>query len=133
MAINPINLPIEKVGMSLLPHDTSDLFLAPVTLELDQRIDELGRLGPKAFGKEIALESDLADWTRDLREAALLRTVGHLVEMHNWVLSWDPRGLRLSHKGRHVVLGIPDSFRVFLSGAPSLSREARGSTRQGVG
>lgn len=108
--------------MSLLPHDTSDLFLAPVTLEVDQRIDELGRLGPKAFSDEVALESDLADWTRDLREAALLRTVGHLIEMHNWVLSWDPRGLRLSHKERYVVLGIPDSFRVFLSGAPTVSR-----------
>lgn len=118
--------------MSLLPHDTSDLFLAPVALALDQRIDELGRLGPMALSDEIALESDLADWTRNLREAALLRTVGHLIETHHWVLSWDPRGLRLSHKERHVVLGLPDSFRAFLSGAP-VSREARGRTRQGVG
>lgn len=119
--------------MSLRPHDISDLFLAPVMLELDQRIDELSRIDPKALGDEIALESDLADWTRDLREAALLRAVGHLVETHGWVLSWDPRGVRLSHAGRHVVLGIPDSFRAYVSGAPVVSREARGTTRQGVG
>ena len=129
---NPISLLIEKVGMTLLPHDTSDLFLAPVTLELERRIDELGCLDPTALNAEIALESDLADWTRDLREQALLRTVGHLIETHNWVLSWDPRGLRLSHAERHIVLGIPDSFRAFLSGAP-VSRESRGGTRQDVG
>ncbi len=120
--------------MSLHPHDTSDLFLAPVALQLDQRIDELGRLGPRALSDEIALESDLADWTRDLREAALLRTVGHLIDTHNWVLSWDPRGLRLSHGERHVVLGIPDSFQAFLTGAsPGASGEASESTRHGVG
>ena len=102
--------------MSLHPHDTSDLFLAPVTIQFDQRIDELGRLGPKALSDEIALESDLADWTRDLREAALLRALGYLIDTHNWVPSWDPRGLRLSHGERHVVLGIPDSFEEFLSG-----------------
>jgi hypothetical protein len=108
--------------MSLLPHDASDLFLAPVALALDRRIDELGRLGPKALSDEIALESDLADWTRDLREQALLRTVGHLVETHHWVLSWEDRGLRLSHQERHVVLGIPDSFRRFLDGAVTVPR-----------
>ena len=107
--------------MSLYPHNTSDLFLAPVTLELDQRIEALGHLGPKALSDEIALESNLADWTRSLREVGLLRTVGHFIETHSWILSWDPRGLRLSHGERHVVLGIPDSFRAFLSGAPKVS------------
>ena len=118
--------------MSLLPHDAADLFLAPVTLEFDQRIDELGDLDPTALSAEIALESDLADWTRELREQALLRTVGHLIEAHNWVLSWDPRGLRLSHGQRHVVLGIPDSFRAFLSGAPVVSRESCEGSREDV-
>jgi hypothetical protein len=130
--INPINLPIEKVGMSLLPHDTTDLFLAPVSLELDRRIDELGRLDAKALSHQIALDSDLADWTRDLREEALLRTVGHLIETHHWVLSWDPRGLRLSHQERHVVLGVPDSFRAFLAGAGTVPRGTHRSTLRGL-
>lgn len=133
MPINPVNSLIKKVGMSLLPNDTSDLFLAPVTLELDQRIDELGRLDPAALSAEIALKSDLADWTQDLREEALLRTVRHFIETHNWVLSWDPRGLRLSHAERHVILGIPDSFRAFLSGVPVVSRQSHGGTRRDVG
>jgi hypothetical protein len=105
-----------EVGMSRLPHDASDLFLAPVALALDQRIHELGQLGPKALSDEIALESDLADWTRELREEALLRTIGHLIDNHEWRLSWDVRGLRLSHQDRYLVLGIPDSFRAFLAG-----------------
>lgn len=119
--------------MSLRPHDSSDLFLAPVMLELNERIDELGRLDPKALADKVALESDLADWTRDLREASLLRAVGHLVETHGWILSWDPRGVRLSHAGRHLVLGIPDSFRAYVSGAPVVTREARRTISQCVG
>lgn len=102
--------------MSRLPHDASDLFLAPVALALDRRINELGQLGPKALSDEIALESDLADWTRELREEALLRTIGHLIDNHEWLLSWDVRGLRLRHQDRYLVLGIPDSFRAFLAG-----------------
>jgi hypothetical protein len=104
--------------MPHLPHDASDLFLAPVALAFDRRIDELGRLGPKALSGQIALESDLADWTRELREEALLRAIGNLVANHDWVLSWDLRGLRLSHQDRQLVLGIPDSFRAFLADGP---------------
>lgn len=107
--------------MSHLPHDASDLFLAPIALAFDRRIDELGRLGPKALRDQIALESDLADWTRGLREEALLGTIGHRIENHDWVLSWDLRGLRLSHQDRHLVLGIPDAFRTFLAGGPQVA------------
>jgi hypothetical protein len=67
--------------------------------------------------KQVALISDKADWTRDLRESGLLETVRHLIDCHHWELSWDPRGLRLSHGDHQFVLGVPPTFSEFLSGA----------------
>ncbi len=104
--------------MTTLPHDVPDLELAPLVLELDARINKLGQLSKHALEEEVALDSDLPDWTRALRESALLRTVSHFLDCHGWVLAWHPRGLALSHAERRVVLGIPATFVDFLSGAP---------------
>lgn len=107
--------------MSALPHDIPDLLLAPVLLELDAQIGMLGLLDPDALRERVARESDLADWTRELREAALLRTISYLVECHGWVLSWDTRGIRVAHGDHHVVLGAPATFVQFVSGGPAAS------------
>ena len=50
------------------------------------------------------------------REEALIRTVAHLIDGHDWEFSWDPRGLRLTHDGHTLVLGIPAVFLEFLDG-----------------
>lgn len=42
------------------------------------------------------------------------RTVAHLVDCHDWELSWDPRGLRLKHDAHTFVLGIPAVFLEYL-------------------
>ena len=103
--------------MATLPHDVPDLYLAPVALAVDARIEELGHLDIDRFAAEVALESDLPEWSRSMREEALIRTVGHLIDGHEWTFSWDARGLRLTH-GRHTfVLGIPPVFAEYLSGA----------------
>jgi len=104
--------------MPTRPHDVSDLYLARVVLALDTRIEELGHLGIGELTYEVALESDTPDQSRVLREKALIRTIEHLIDCHDWVLSWDPRGLRLSHGAHTLVLGIPPVFSEYLSSAP---------------
>ena len=105
--------------MPARPHDISDLYLAPVALEIDARIEELGRLDKEQLAYEVALESDSPDFTQQMREQALIRTVTHLIETHNWEFSWDPRGLRLTHHAHTFVLGIPAVFVEYLQGSPA--------------
>lgn len=111
--------------MTQTPHDFSDLYLAPVVLVVDARLEELGKLSADQLAYEIALASDRADFTRAMREGALIATVEHLIETHRWTLSWDPRGLRLTHHEHTLVLGIPETFRQYLDGT---ARSDAGST-----
>ena len=104
--------------MATRPHDLTDLYLAPVVLTVDARIEELGRLNRDGLAYEIALESDLADFTRSMREEALIRAVTHLIDSHDWEFSWDPRGLRLTHDAHTFVLGIPVVFLEYLGDTP---------------
>jgi hypothetical protein len=100
--------------MTTRPHDVSDLFLAPVILDLDAKLDELGKLAPAELAYQVALESDTPDSSRQLREMAVLRMIERQVETHNWALAWDPRGLRVSHDGRVLVLGVPPAIHDYL-------------------
>jgi len=100
------------------PHDVTDLYLSPVVLAVDARIEELGHLSKDQLDYEVALESDSPDYTRRMREDALIRTVTHLVALHGWKPSWDPRGLRLSHDVHTLVLGVPAVFAEYLEGSP---------------
>jgi len=104
--------------MATRPHDIADLYLAPVALAVDARIEELGRLDVKGLAYEVALESDSPDFTRQMREEGLIRTVTHLMDTHDWAFSWDPRGLRLTHDAHTFVLGIPAAFRDYLEDSP---------------
>ena len=105
--------------MATRPHDITDLYLAPVALAVDARIEELGRLDQEALVYEVGLESDTPDFTRAMREDALIRTVTHLIDLHGWEFSWDPRGLRLTHDEHTFVLGIPAVFAEYLEDKPA--------------
>ena len=105
--------------MPARPHDISDLYLAPMALEVDARIEELGRLDKERLAYEVALEADTPDFTREMREGGLIRTITHLIETHHWDFSWDPRGLRLSHEAHTFVLGIPAVFVQYLEDSPT--------------
>jgi len=96
--------------MAIRPHDVADLHLAPVVLAVDARIEELGRLDKDGLSYEVALESDLQGVTRAIREEALINTVTHLLDRHEWEFSWDARGLRLTHAAHTLVLGVPPVF-----------------------
>lgn len=100
------------------PHDVTDLYLAPVLLAVDARIEELGRLDKDGLTYEVALESDSSGITRSMREEALIRTITYLTETHNWAFAWDPRGLRMTHEAHTFVLGVPTVFLDYLDGGP---------------
>ena len=106
--------------MATRPHDMTDLYLAPVVLGIDTRIEELGHLDKDRLAYEVALQSDEPDFTPGMREEALIRTVTHLIDGHGWEFSWDPRGLRLTHDAHTFVLGIPAVFREYLKDSPRM-------------
>jgi hypothetical protein len=97
------------------PHDVTDLLLAPVALALDTRLEELGSLSPTELQYDVALEGDKPHRSRAFREAGLLTAVTHNVALHGWVCSWDQRGLRLTHDGHTIVLGLPPSLTAYLA------------------
>src|SRR6185437_12382817 len=92
-----------EVLMPNLPHDVSDLYLAPVVLAIDAKLDDLATLDPHALAQRVAIESNLPDWSRDDRERAMLESIQHFVDCRGWSVTWDPRGVRLSH-GDHTLV-----------------------------
>ncbi len=100
------------------PNDVTDLYLAPVLLAVDARIEELGKLDREGLAYEVALESDSIDLTRGMREDALITTITHLTTTHHWEFSWDPRGLRMTHGAHTFVLGVPAVFAEYLGEGP---------------
>jgi hypothetical protein len=107
-----------EVPMATRPHDVTDLYLAPVVLAVDARIEELGHLDKDQLGHKVVFQSDSQDYTRPIREEALIRTVTNLIDYHGWEFSWDPRGLRLTHDAHTFVLGIPAVFLEYLEDSP---------------
>jgi hypothetical protein len=107
--------PSEETQMATLPRDATDLYLAPVVLNVDASIEELGAMDADALATYVALVSDRPDYTRADREQALLMAVAHLLDQHGWELSWDPRGIRLDHGDHHLVLGCPPNFAEYLA------------------
>lgn len=104
------------------PKDLTDVFLAPVVLALDARLAELGQLGETELAYEVALEGDRPEWNRAFREEGVLQTLGRDLDLHGWVLSWDLRGLRLSHGDHSLVLGIPPRLHAYLEGTGASAR-----------
>lgn len=102
--------------MTLLPHDVTDVMLAPVVLHVDQRLEQYGRMTSHQLRMEIALLADLPDHTRALREASLIRALEHHQELHGWALELDDRGVRLTHGTHGFTLGLPVAVRDYLDG-----------------
>ena len=108
--------------MTRHPRDVADLYMSPVLLALDARLDELGALNLEELADRIALSSDRPDWTPELRESGLLLTIEHMIDLHGWTLAWHPRGLRVSHGLSAVVLGVPAVFASYLEGRVATHR-----------
>ena len=102
--------------MRNMPHDVSDLYLAPVVLSIDAKLDDLATMEPRALAQRVAVESNLPDWSREDRERALLESIQHFVDCRGWTVTWDPRGLRLSHAEHTLVLGVSTNLADYRSG-----------------
>jgi hypothetical protein len=100
--------------MIVLPHDTTDVLLAPVALALDQQLQQLTDLTQLEIRHLVALCTDREPSGVEGRRELLLATISRDLDTHDWTLSWDMRGLKLEHETRRLVLGLPASVRVFL-------------------
>lgn len=108
--------------MSTFPHDIPDLYLAPTVLAIDARIQELAGMNLEQLRMNVALATNKVDFTREQRERGLLEAVRYLIDCHGWKLSWDPRGIRVAHGDREVVLGVPATFEQYRAGAATVDR-----------
>jgi hypothetical protein len=97
-----------------MPHDVTDLYLSPVALAVDERLAELGTLSDQELTFRLALETNSEPRSRAAAESAVLADAAYLVDTHGWDIEWDPRGVRLTHDGHTLVLGVPANVRAYV-------------------
>ena len=100
--------------MAQTPRDITDLFLAPVALQVDHRLDELAQLDRDELHKRVVLDSNNETWERARRARDVVESVTYLLELHGWKAAWDDRGIRLSHSHHTLVLGVPENLRAYV-------------------
>ncbi|MCW2817046.1 MAG: hypothetical protein JWN84_4501 [Nocardioides sp.] len=101
--------------MDTKPHDVTDLYLAPIALELDRRLERLSGRTPHEIGVEVVVSTDREPRDAEERADLLLASLTHLLPMHGWDAGWTPRGVRLEHRGHALVLGVPPSVSLYLT------------------
>jgi hypothetical protein len=110
--------------MPVLPHDISDLHLAPLLLALEARIDELSKLTLVEFHHHVALVGNRPDWNHAMREGGVISAVQHLIDCHDWELLWTERGVQVSHASHQVTLGVPGIFADYVAGKHRAMQDA---------
>lgn len=100
------------------PRDYTDLFLAPVALQVDQRLEKFAGLDRDALHKRVVLETNHEAWNAGGRAQDVVDSVTYLLDMHGWRAGWDPRGLRLSHDDHSLVLGVPPNLTAYVAELP---------------
>jgi hypothetical protein len=101
------------------PHDYVDLFLAPVALRIDQRLEDFARLDRDDLHKRVVLETNSEADDRTRRARDVVESVTRLLDLHGWQTSWDDRGLRLSHGQHSLVLGAPPNITAYVEELPA--------------
>ena len=101
--------------MPTMPRDYSDLFLAPVALSVDERLQSMAGLDRDELHQRVVLVSNDEASTRSRRARDVVQTAVHLLDLHGWRAEWDPRGVRLSHDAHSLVLGVPESVRSYVA------------------
>ena len=97
-----------------LPHDITDLYLAPVVLKIDAELELLRGKTHDDLLMYIALTTNREPRDLDERRKYLLEAVSRFTDMHGWVATWHPRGLRLEHDDHQIVLGVPAAVHSYL-------------------
>ncbi len=98
-----------------VPHDITDLYLAPVALGIDGEIQRLDQLSESKLLLHVVLVTDREPRSLAERRSYFIDAVTRYHDMHGWVLSYDPRGLRLTHGEHTIVLGLPPNVSAFLA------------------
>jgi hypothetical protein len=100
--------------MATLPHDLTDLSLAPLVLQLDRQLASYTALNAEEIHLRVSLEVDADPRFAPARRECLLDALTRHLDVHGWELSWTTRGLRLHHEARTVTLGVPPSLAAYL-------------------
>ena len=100
--------------MTTRPHDVTDLYLAPIALHLDAELERMSAYSERELQLEVALATNREPTSAADRHATMLAALTHHQDPHGWDIQWCQRGLRLTHLGRSLVLGVPDSVRSYL-------------------
>jgi hypothetical protein len=101
--------------MARAPHDLADLRLAPVALALDEQIEAYSAIDSAELLQRLSLETNREPRSADERRTCLIESLTRFIDLHGWKVSWDPRGLELRHGDHHLVLGVSEDLRAFLS------------------
>jgi len=96
------------------PRDVTDLYLAPVVLGLDHRLDEMSHLSAEEVRYRVILDTDREPRTATERGDALLEALLRGLEVHGWRVSWHDRGLSVAHGTYALVLGVPANLVAYL-------------------
>jgi hypothetical protein len=96
------------------PHDVTDLYLAPVAITLDARLNELAAMTIDQLDGLVELRTTQRPASSDERRDAMLKTITHAVDTRGWDASWHERGLAISHAQHTVVLGVPANVKSYL-------------------
>ena len=101
------------------PRDYADLFLAPVALQVDQRLEDFAALDRDDLHKRVVLETDSEARNRAQRARDLVSSVTYLLDLHGWTAGWDDRGIRLSHGNHTLVLGVSRTLTAYVEEFPA--------------
>ncbi|MBJ7357504.1 hypothetical protein [Nocardioides sp.] len=100
--------------MTIRPRDLTDLYLSPVAIELDRRLDELSPLPVEELERRVALSTDREAYGPTARAELFMQSLSHLMPLHGWELDYEPRGVRVRHGDHSLVLGVPDCVREYV-------------------
>lgn len=89
------------------PHDITDLYLAPVVLAIDSELEALRGKSYDDIVMYVALATNREPRTRSEKRKYFIEAVTKFHDLHGWVVSCHPRGLRLTHDDHQIVLGLP--------------------------
>ncbi|MBX6748376.1 MAG: hypothetical protein IRY85_01695 [Micromonosporaceae bacterium] len=96
------------------PHDITDLYLAPVVLAIDAELEALRGKSYDDILMYVALATNREPRTRIEKRKYFIEAVTKFHELHGWEVTCHPRGLRLTHDGHQIVLGLPPAVYSYL-------------------
>lgn len=91
------------------PKSATDLFLAPVAVEIDRNLERIRDLSPSNVAAELDLELDRPEspsGDRDERKGRILQVALRNVNLHDWSAAISDDGARLRLEGGSVSLDL---------------------------